>query len=203
MVRMCLQAGAGSVVVTDVSCNDPRRTFLRSGIQETAGNAGADVRPYTDDDFVEVDLGGDLLTVWPVLKYVLEADKLINMPIAKHHGFTKATLGMKNFYGVIGGRRNQLHQRIDQSIVDLATSFQPSLVVMDCTRALMRNGPQGGSLGDVKQYDIVLAGTDQVAVDAYTTRFLDLKPHDVGHIVLAEKAGLGTMKLDTMTILSV
>ena len=202
MVRLCLAAGAEEVVVTDVTCNDPRRTFLRSGIQEAAGNAGAKGFPYTDDDFVEVDLGGKLLSVWPVLKYILDADKLINMPIVKHHGFTRATLGMKNFYGIIGGRRNQLHQKIDQSIVDLANFVRPTLVVTDCYRALMRNGPQGGSINDVKEYRTVVAGTDQVAVDAYAVRFLDLEPHDVGHIVLAESSGLGSMQLDEKTILN-
>lgn len=202
MTRMCLDAGAEEVIVTDVTCNDPRRTFLRSGIKEIAENAGAKVYPYTDDDFVEVDLGGQLLTTWPVLKYVLDADKLINMPIAKHHGFTKATLGMKNFYGIIGGRRNQLHQKIDQSIVDLANFCKPTLVVADCYRVLMRNGPQGGNINDVKEYKSVVAGIDQVAVDAYAARYLELEPHDIGHIVLAEKAGLGSMQLDSKTILS-
>jgi len=202
MVRICLAAGASEVIVTDVTCNDPRRTFLRSGIQEAAANAGAKVFPYTDGDFVEVDLGGKLLSVWPVLKYILEADKLINMPIAKHHGFTRATLGMKNLYGIIGGRRNQLHQKIDQSIVDLASFARPTLVVMDCYRALMRNGPQGGGLSDVKEYRIVVAGTDQVAVDAYTTQFINVEPHEIGHIVLAEAAGLGSMQLDEKTILN-
>ena len=202
MTGLCLAAGAAGVIVTDVTCNDPRRTFLRSGIQEASERAGAVVRPYTDSDFIEVDLRGELLSIWPVLKYVLEADKLINMPIVKHHGFTRATLGMKNFYGIIGGRRNQLHQKIDQSIVDLARFAKPTLVVMDCYRALMRNGPQGGSLSDVKEYRALVAGTDQVAVDAYATRFLDLEPHQVGHIVLADRSGLGSLNLDTKTILN-
>ncbi len=202
MVRICRAGGAAEVIVTDVSCNDPRRTFLRSGIQEASERAGATVRLYTEDDFVDVDLRGQLLSTWPVLKYVLEADKLINMPIAKHHGFTRATLGMKNLYGILGGRRNQLHQKIDQSIVDLASFAKPTLVVMDCYRALMRNGPQGGSLSDVKEHRVVIAGTDQVAVDAYTTRFLDLEPNQVGHIVLADRSGLGSLALDTKTILN-
>ena len=202
MVRMCISAGAKDVVVTDVTCNDPRRTFLRSGIKDEAEKAGAKVIIYSDDDFVDVDLDGKLLTVWPVLKHILEADKFINMPIVKHHSLTRATLGMKNLYGIIGGSRSKLHQKIDQSIVDLAKFARPTLVVADGYRVLMRNGPVGGSLNDVKEYHTVVAGIDQVAVDAYCTRFLDLTPHDVGHILLAEKTGLGNIHLEDKTILS-
>ncbi len=201
-VRMCLDAGASRVVVTDVTCNDQRRTFLRSGIRKAAEEAGAEVfLVSSDSDFIDVDLSGDLLTVWPVLKPVLEADKLINMPIVKHHSLTKATIGMKNLFGIIGGRRNQLHQKIDQSIVDLASFCRPTLVVADCYRVLMRNGPVGGNLSDVKEYRTVVAGIDQVAVDAYAARYLELQPHDIRHIPLAERSGLGSMKLDEKTIL--
>ncbi|MBU1320223.1 MAG: DUF362 domain-containing protein [candidate division Zixibacteria bacterium] len=201
MVRMCLAAGAREVIVTDVTCNDQRRTFLRSGIQADAEKAGAKVPLSTDSDFTEIDLGGQVLTVWPVLRHMIEADKFINMPIAKHHSLTGATLGMKNLYGIIGGRRNQLHQKIDQSIVDLATFMKPTLVVADCYRVLMRNGPVGGNLDDVKECRAVVAGIDQVAVDAYLTRFLDKTPEDVSHIALAHRAGLGGMNLDHITIL--
>lgn len=201
-VRMCIEAGASRVVVTDVTCNDQRRTFLRSGIKKAAEDAGAEVfLVSSDNDYIDVNLSGELLTAWPVLKPILEADKLINMPIVKHHSLTKATIGMKNLYGIIGGRRNQLHQKIDQSIVDLASFCKPTLVIADCYRVLMRNGPVGGNLSDVKEFRTVVAGIDQVAVDAYAARFLDLQASDIGYIPLAERAGLGSMKLDEKTIL--
>lgn len=201
MVRMCLAAGAREVIVTDVTCNDQRRTFLRSGIQDAAEKAGAKMKLSTDNDFTEVDLGGEVLHVWPVLRHMIEADKFINMPIAKHHTLTGATLGMKNLYGIIGGRRNQLHQKIDQSIVDLAAFLKPTLIVADCYRVLMRNGPVGGNLDDVKECRAVVAGIDQVAVDAYMTRYVDKTPEDVRHIALAQRSGIGSMNLDQMTIL--
>jgi uncharacterized protein (DUF362 family) len=200
-VRLCLEAGAGKVIVTDISCNDPRRTFLRSGIATTAEKAGAEVKVLnSEDDFREIDLGGRLLTSWPVLKNVLEADKFINMPVVKHHGLTRATLGMKNLYGILGGQRNQLHQSIDQSIVDLAKFCKPTLIVADCYRALMRNGPVGGSLADVKEYKTIVAGIDQVAVDTFLAGYLELSPSSISHVVLAEKSGLGTMQLNQIDI---
>jgi uncharacterized protein (DUF362 family) len=193
MVRLCLEAGAAEVVVTDMSCNEPRRCFLRSGIRDAAEKAGGKVILPTEDDFVQVNLDGQVLTTWPVLKYFIQTDKLINMPIVKQHSLSQCTIAMKNLYGILGGPRYQLHQQIDQSIVDLARFCAPSLTVVDATRVLLRNGPTGGSLDDVAAENAVMCATDQVAADARGAEFLGLQAHRVGHIRLAEKSGLGTM----------
>ncbi len=191
MVRLCFAAGASSVIVSDISCNDPRRCFLRSGIREAAERAGANVILPTDEDFITIDLKGEILTAWPVLKYFVDTDRLINMPIVKQHSLSSCTIAMKNLYGILGGPRNRLHQSIDQSIVDLAVFCPPTLTVVDATRVLMRGGPQGGSLNDVAIQNSVICATDQVAADARASEFLGLKPENVGHIALAAKSGLG------------
>lgn len=191
MARLCLSAGAARVVVTDISCNDPRRCFIRSGIRNAAEKAGAQVFLPADEDYIEVDMGGTLLTRWPVLKHFIECDKLINMPIVKQHSLSRATVGMKNLYGIIGGRRNQLHQQIDRSIVDLTTFSTPTLTVVDATRVLLRGGPQGGSLDDVAIENTVMCATDPVAADSRAVEFLGLTGDLVGHITLAESSGLG------------
>lgn len=193
MVRLCLGAGAAQVMVTDVSCNDPRRSFLRSRIREAAESAGAQVRLPAEEDYGEIDLGGVVLQNWTVLKHFVEADRFINMPVIKHHNLTLCTIGMKNLYGILGGRRNRLHQEIDQSIVDLASFVRPTLTVVDGTRVLFRSGPQGGSLDDVSIENTVICSTDQVAADARGAEFLGLNPDRVGHIVLADRSAVGTL----------
>jgi uncharacterized protein (DUF362 family) len=193
MARLCLGAGAARVVVSDVSCNDPRRSFLRSGIREAAEAAGARVILPSPEDFVEVDLGGVVLKQWPVLRHFIEADRFINMPIVKQHSLTRCTVGMKNLYGILGGRRNRLHQEIDQSIADLAAFVRPTLTVVDATRVMFRGGPQGGSLDDVSIEDTVLCSTNLVAADARAVEFLGLSGRQVGHIELAARLGLGSL----------
>ncbi|MFH2035907.1 MAG: DUF362 domain-containing protein [Candidatus Zixiibacteriota bacterium] len=192
MVRQCLEAGAKEVIVTDITCNDARRTFLRSGIKEAAEKAGARLILPSENDYIETNLNGKLLTSWPVLKYFIETDRLINMPIVKHHSLSSCTVGMKNLYGILGGPRYQLHQQIDQSIVDLTRFATPTLTVIDATRVLMRSGPQGGSLDDVSIQHTVMCATDPVAGDARSSEFLGLSPDKVSHIMLAEKSELGT-----------
>jgi uncharacterized protein (DUF362 family) len=145
VVRQCWQAGAKRVIVTDVSCNDPRRCFLRSGIQGAARAEGAEVVLPDPTLFREVDLQGVVLKSWPVFTPFLEADKIFNLPIAKQHSLVRATLGMKNWYGILGGERNRLHQQIHQSLVDLASFMLPTVTLLDCYRVLLRNGPTGGN----------------------------------------------------------
>ena len=192
MVRLCLGAGAAEVKVVDNSCNDPRRSFLRSGIREAGESAGATVLLPAEEDMVEVNLGGQVLTSWPVLRHFIETDRFINMPVIKQHNLTRCTIGMKNLYGILGGRRNRLHQAIEESIVDLAAFVRPTLTVVDGTRVMVRGGPQGGSLDYVEVRNTVLCSTDQVAADARAVEYLDVRPEQVGHIVLAQEMGLGS-----------
>jgi uncharacterized protein (DUF362 family) len=193
MIRQCLSAGASQVIVTDVTCNHAPRCFIRSGIREASEGAGGVVMLPRDEDYLRTDMGGKVLTVWPILKHFIETDKLINMPIVKHHSLSSCTIGMKNLFGILGGRRNQLHQEIDQSIVDLTAYCKPTLTVFDATRVLMRGGPTGGSLDDVSLQHSVICATDIVAADARGVEFLGIAPDKIGHIILAEKSGLGTI----------
>jgi uncharacterized protein (DUF362 family) len=193
LVRLCLAAEAAKVVVVDVSCNSPNRTFNRSGIKEAAQKAGAEVIIPNDGSFTDVDFGPDSLGQWQVLKPILECDRLINVPIVKHHSLSGMTASMKNWFGALTGPRNKLHQNINDNLVELCRLFQPTLTVLDATRVLQRNGPTGGNLADVITYNTVIASTDQVAADAYATRYLKLKPSDFSYIKMAEEAGLGVI----------
>jgi uncharacterized protein (DUF362 family) len=197
VVRLCLEGGARKVTVTDFSCNDSRTCFRRSGIGEAASAAGADVILPEERRFKEVNLGGEVLTTWPVLEPFLAADKVINLPIAKHHSLTGCTLGMKNFYGIIGGQRSRLHQRINESLVDLLAFARPTLTIVDAYRVLMRGGPTGGSLGDVEFKKTVLAGTDPVALDAYAAKaWWDLDHYRLPFLRMAQARGLGKMNFE-------
>jgi uncharacterized protein (DUF362 family) len=197
VVRQCWNAGARRVIVTDVSCNDPRRCFQRSGIAAAAQGAGAEVILPEPDKFKDVDLQGEVLRSWPVFEPFLNADKIINIPIAKHHSLTGTTLGMKNWYGILGGPRHQLHQRINESLVDLADFIRPTLTVIDCYRVLIRNGPTGGNLEDVVFKKSLVAGTDPVALDAYVAKaFWDLDVTLLPYLQMAMKRGLGTYEFE-------
>jgi len=200
LVRQCLSAGASSVTVLDNSCHDPGRSFKRSGIEAAARDAGASVEHQRSTGTVRLDLGGSTLGVWEVLKPIAEADRVINVPVVKHHSLSRATLGMKNWFGAIDGRRSNLHQRIGQVCAELGAAFRPTLTVVDATRILTAGGPTGGSLALVNPADCLAVATDPVAADAWGASLLGLGPEQLPHIAIAARLGLGTADWQSVMI---
>ncbi|MBF0123783.1 MAG: DUF362 domain-containing protein [Magnetococcales bacterium] len=192
VAHLCREAGAAQVWVTDCSINDPQRSFVRSGIELAAQQAGATVKLPASNDFYLTNMHGSLLKNWPVARFFHQVDKVINLPVVKHHSLSGCTVAMKNWYGVLGGQRNRLHQDIHTSIVDLAAALRPTLTIVDATRVLKRNGPSGGSLDDVALENTLVAGLDEVALDAWALPLLELTVTQVPYLAMAEARGLGT-----------
>lgn len=200
LTRLCRDAGAKEVLVFDRTINDARRCYRQSGIEEAVTAAGGVMHFVDDRKFRDVTINGLALTKWPLYTEIFEADAFINVPIAKIHSLADLTLGMKNLMGVMGGWRGRIHQRLDESIVDLAATVPVTLVVLDAIRILIRNGPQGGRLEDVRRLDTVIAGTDQVAVDAYGTTLFGMRGADIGAVRLGAENGIGTADLSALTV---
>jgi uncharacterized protein (DUF362 family) len=207
LAQLALDAGAVTVQIFDHTCNEKRRCYTSSGIIDELEKIG-DKRIHWEHidprKFVPVDIvGGKSLKRWEIYQDVLTADSYINVPVAKHHGLSRLSLGLKNAMGVIGGNRGKLHQNIGQDLADLATVIRPRLTVIDATRMLLRNGPQGGRVEDVKVADTVIASADPVAADAYATTLFGLQPEDIDSTVAAHKMGLGEIDVQRMQIRTV
>jgi uncharacterized protein (DUF362 family) len=203
VVKLCLEAGAKKVKVFDYTLNEPRRCYKRTGIQQAAEEAGAEVQFISDRKFKSVSLpDGELIKNWEIYQDVLEADRLINVPTAKHHSVPEAqvSLGIKNLMGVIGGNRGQFHRNFAKKIVDLSTRIRPDLVILDAFRMLARNGPSGGNLADVVLKKTLIAGTDPVAVDSYGSTLFNLQPGKIPFLVEANQRGLGENDLKKIQI---
>ncbi len=194
IVRACRAAGARKVVVADLSCNDPQRCFARSGIRAAAEEAGAEVLDARQLRMTAVAIPGAASGL-EVLEPLLQATRVVNVPVAKHHGLSRATIGMKNWFGVLGKGRARLHQDIDRSIAELGAVFRPTLTVVDATRVLLGNGPQGGSLDDVRAVGAVCAGVDPVLCDVWGAAQLDVKPAALPYLAEAQRRGLGQIDL--------
>ncbi len=201
VVKMCLEAGAKEVKIFDHTLNEAKRCYKRSGIAEAASEAGADVKHVYSRKFKRVNIPeGELVKSWEVYEDVLEADKIINIPIAKHHSLSQVSLGMKNFMGFLGGRRGELHRDFDKKITDINTFFKADLIILDSYRMLVRNGPSGGSVNDVKLAKTIVCGTDPVAVDSYGAHLFGLDSNTIGFITEASKRGLGIKDINKLNI---
>lgn len=203
LIRLAFDAGAKTVRVADGSCNDANRCFQRSGIWKASSKLGADVVLPAEHRYRTMRLKQEVLDEWPVFTALIDADKVINVPVAKHHNLAKYTGAMKNWYGVLGGRRNRLHQNIDTSIADLATFMRPTLTVIDAIRVLMRNGPQGGNIDDAKDTHTIIASTDQVAADALACSLIGQKPENIAYLAMADARKIGTSRYETLKVVEV
>ena len=97
---------------------------------------------------------------------------------------------MKNWYGLLGGRGTNSSTSAHRFY--FALMMIPTLVVLDGMNVLMKNGPTGGRLSDVKKVGTVVAGTDMVAVDSYG--YAQLMGRDLAELAYIHKAherGLG------------
>jgi uncharacterized protein (DUF362 family) len=190
-VRQCV--GAGAVVrVIDNPINDPEGCFVKSGLMDAVRSAGGDVWLPSPDLFGPVRVGPLRLAEWDALARPLQwADKVIGVPTVKTHNLCSVSLAMKNWYGLLGGPRNRLHQAIHEVIADLGHFLRPTLIVLDGSRLLIRHGPTGGSPADVAPGNTVAIGTDAVAVDAVGAGLLSVRPEALEFLRLAERRGLG------------
>ena len=200
LTRLCLKAGAASVTVTDNPINDPASCFRLTGIAQAARSAGAIVAFPQKEFFKPFSLAeAQLIRNWPVLYDPLSrVDKIIGTAPIKDHHRSGASMIMKNWYGLLGGRRNIFHQDIHTIIKELAMMIRPTLVVLDGTTTMMRNGPTGGSLSDLKETHTMIVGTDQVAADAFGATLLDKNVDDLAFIKKAEAMRLGTADFQSL-----
>lgn len=201
LVRLCYSRGrAKRVYVADNPINDPASCFTLSGIGKAATQAGAKVILPKVHLFKHTTLaGGKLIKNWPIFFEPFEkVDKLIGIAPVKDHHRSGASMTMKNWYGLLGGRRNIFHQDINTIITELAMMVKPTLVILDGTEVMMTNGPTGGSVSDLRRANTLIASTDCVAADSFGCGLLNLKVSDLPYLAKAEIAGAGTTDYNSL-----
>lgn len=207
VAQACVDAGAQQVLVVDHTLQRPELCLERTGIREACKPIrGCHVLALREGRFFkEVKVpDGRVLDRIEVVKEVSEGYVLINIPVAKSHSTTGVSLGLKGLMGLILDRES-FHSRynINDAIADLATVVRPQLTILDATRALASGGP--GGPGDVKKPNLVIAGVDPVAVDAYGVSVVPwygqtFKARQVEHLLIAHKRGLGKIDIEGLRI---
>ncbi|MDF1562129.1 MAG: DUF362 domain-containing protein [Deltaproteobacteria bacterium] len=195
LIHLCQEAGAEEVRVADNPIESPEDCFVRTGIRRAASEAGARVYLPTTADFELLNVpGATWIERWPFFwRPFRGVTKVIGTAPVKDHNLCRASMTTKNWYGLLGGRRNQFHQDIHGIISDLALMLRPTFVLLDGTRVLFRSGPTGGSLADVREGKTVVASTDSLAADAFGwDDLLERKGEDLpAYFAQAEARGLG------------
>jgi uncharacterized protein (DUF362 family) len=201
IVKECFEMGAAKVKIFDRTCNNPRRCYDNSQIKAMGEKFGAEVEHIKDHKFKDIKIpNGEILKNWQIYQDYLEADKVINVPIAKHHSLDRVTLGFKNLMGVMGGNRGEIHNKFTKKIIDIDSQILPSLTIIDGYRVLLRHGPRGGNLNDVKLAKTLIMSSCIATADRLALDLFNLKMNDVSHIKEAYLRGLNKFDFEKLNL---
>ncbi len=203
VVTMCREAGASRVVVLEHCLRGSADACLSgNGIGEAVTRAGGEMLAFDAGNRgngvqAAVRSGVALKTV-SVYPEVLQADVVITVPRAKHHGSAGLSLGMKNFIGVMTDMSSIHNFGLHQGIADLNSLVRPALSVVDASVILLDNGP--GGPGTTHAANTIIASGDVVAADSYTCGLFGRLPQEIEYVSLGNRAGLGEMDLNKLRI---
>ena len=207
VAELCRQWGAAQITAVDHILSSPQ-SITACGVGPALAKVGhvQVLSAHLRSDYVEraVPKGKQLKSTY-VPRVVANADLLINIPNAKQHNESRVSFGLKNLMGLVWDRK-YFHELINlhQGIADLSTLLTPRLTVIDATRVMVNNGPQGP--GTVEKLQAIVVGLDPVATDAVALgltkwRGQTLEPKDVEHLRLAAAAGVGVADLSRIKVI--
>ena len=121
------------------------------------------------------------------------ADVIINVPVMKTHFAALASLSIKNLQGAIPPLEKYMTHFFGlwQNLINIHHLVKPGLVIIDGLTAQEDFGPVYGT---PKTMNLIIGGTNPVAVDAVTMRIMGLDPTLSPPVYLAYMQGMGPME---------
>lgn len=200
LVELCFSAGAKKVKVIDHTIRVPITTFGQSGIESAVKKAKGEIKAINSQgDFYKVKCKGTkVLKEVEIANDLKKADVLINVPVAKVHSATELTMCMKNLMGLVWDRKYFHGSDLNQCIIDLNKVIKPKLNILDATRILLTNGPQGS--GKVRKLNKIALGKSTVEVDAFGCTLFNIKPEEIVYLKKAQEQKLGEIDINKLKI---
>lgn len=197
------EAGAAKVTVGEKPGwkLSARSVFKAIKIEELLKDLGVKTCYFDEDEHVEVNIPkARVFDRIKVPRTVVESDIMINVPKIKTHMHTVVSLGIKNLYGITLDEQRLLYHRNDLNykLVDILRLKAPSLTVTDGIWPAEGQAPHYGET--VKDFNVILAGKDVVAVDAVSCSIMGIDPFEVDTIRIAHMEGLGCGDLSKIKI---
>jgi len=176
--------------------SDTFEAYRVAGVDKVAERWNVELKDLNKDEFVEVQPSAPLaLKRVKVAKTALEST-IISVPKLKLHGSAGVTLSIKNMMGVMTPKGSMHRGNLSKNIADLASIVKPSIAVVDGIIA----GEVHETSGNPVEMNLVIAGTDPVAVDAVGAAVMCVPPETVKHLLYAEQKGLGTCDLTKIEV---
>jgi uncharacterized protein (DUF362 family) len=212
-LKMCIDAGAKEIYSIEGASTE---YWKRSGLFPTFKDELARVQSDKRKSTIKIEKGISLKEA-EISKRLVDCDVLINLPIVKDHKGTKFSANMKNMMGACSSSTNRFfHQGsgkggvlryfqyynniefLSQCIADVQLIRKPDLCIVDATKFITTNGPNGP--GELKTAHKIIAGPNCVSVDAYCATLLGFQPEDILMIQYASGHGIGEKNLKSLII---
>ena len=193
LVEEVQKARPAEVVIAEGTAvgQNTKKAFAANGYPEVAKATGARLLDLYDGEHQEVKTAPEgILKTVKISKEVLKADFFINAPVLKTHFASTLTAAMKNLKGTTTyDEKKRFHYlNLNQAVAELNQVLRPRLIVVDGTIAMEGDGPIAGTPVDL---NVVMAGTDAVALDTICARIMGIDPEEVAPIGWAKKMGFG------------
>ena len=186
LVGQLREMGAADITLADRSgMGNTRNVMQRLGVFEQADELGYDaivLDELESDDWTLIETPDDHWSQgFPVPRMMLDAGALVNACCLKTHRFGgHFTLALKNSVGYVAKRIGAGHDYMGElhgsahmrtMIAEINAARLPDLIVLDGVTAFTHGGPDRGTIADT---EVMLAGTDPVAMDAIGVAILRL-----------------------------
>ncbi|MCU0652555.1 MAG: DUF362 domain-containing protein, partial [Candidatus Omnitrophica bacterium] len=143
---------------------------------------------------------------FPLTTWLDECDYFINLAKFKTHELTLLTGGVKNLFGLVSGTfKTELHKNyfdpedFARVVVDIYAEAKPNLTIIDGILAMEGDGP--ATSGKLRKANVLLAGSDCVALDSVLASIMGIQPKDVLTTKIASQRGLGEANINAISIL--
>ncbi|MFP4382128.1 MAG: DUF362 domain-containing protein [Candidatus Sumerlaeia bacterium] len=206
VARMVLEAGGKPFIGDSPAFSSAWAVAKACGIADVAEELGLEIvdlsrkarmrRVGADSPFQRVSFGSD----------ALEADAIINLPKIKTHCQMGMSLGAKNMYGTVAGKRKCFFHflngedpvRFGKLIIAILRYTKPVLTIADGIVSLERYGPTSG---DPRATGFLAASGDTIACDRVVMEILGVPQSAVYYMKAAQLMGYGCQDLHKIEVL--
>lgn len=202
IAKLCWEAGAKRVVIGEITSNsmEPGDIFKQPGYREAAEKAGAELVDLNKDPVNVYIQKSKVLKKASITRLALECDFFINVPMLKTNVYSVVSFSLKNMEGIYSpSTRREMHNiGLDQAIADLNLAVKQDLIIVD---GIIGQEGLGPARGTPVKMDLIIGGTNPVAVDSICSRLIGIEPERVAHLVAASELGLGPISTASIQII--
>ena len=194
VAKLVIEAGGTPFIADSPGIDSFKSAAEKAGFMNVARELGIECHELTDPVDLPVNDEADFRRI-QVSRYVMEADKVINLAKLKTHGQMYLTMGVKNLFGTIPGRLKAgwhynvglNRERFASLLLDIYSGVKPAFTILDGVIGMHGDGPTSG---DPYNFGIIGACVDALAMDFTLCKMLGGKLEDYPLYMAAKKRNM-------------